>query len=133
VARILVVDDDPLFLAIMSRTLDKARHDVVAVSDCSKAIDLVQKEAFDALVCGFVVADPAALHVIRHARHHAPVLAIIAIAGGKPHGKSLHADVVNMARAVGATAVVKKPFELHDFVATVEAALAPQKASVTGS
>jgi len=131
-ARILVVDDDPLFLAIMSRTLENSRHEVVAVSSGGKAIELLQKEAFDALVCDLVLPNPSGLQVIREARHRSAEMPIIAISGGKAQGKTVHVDVFNMARAVGATSVVKKPFELYDFVTTVEAALEAQKASAVG-
>ena len=119
-ARILVVDDDPLFLAIMSRSLEDARHDVVTSTDGAIAIDIFGKIVFDALVCDLVLPNQSGLQVIRHARHAAPELAIVAISGGKAQGKSVHVDVLKMAEAVGADAVVKKPFEVFQFVSTVE-------------
>ncbi len=123
-ARILVVDDDPLFLAIMSRALEDARHDVVTATQASKAIELFSKIGFDAVVCDLVLPDQSGLQVIREARHQAPNLAIVAISGGKSQGRSVHVDVLKMAQLVGADAVVKKPFEVFDFVSTVEATIA---------
>jgi len=122
-ARILVVDDDPLFLTIMSRALENARHEVTAVNDGANAIELFGEAPFDALVCDLVLPAPTGLKVIREARHRAPDVAIIAVSGGKSDGKSVHVDVFNMALAVGASTIVKKPFEVADFVAAVERTL----------
>jgi len=129
VARILVVDDDPLFLAIMSRSLEHARHDVVTATDGAKALEIFGKIAFDALVCDLVLPEQSGLQVIREARHQAPGVAIIAISGGKSQGRSVHVDVLNMAQLVGADAVVKKPFEVFDFVSTVERTIVARMAS----
>lgn len=123
-ARILVVDDDPLFLAIMSRSLEEARHDIVTATEAGKAIELFGKLAFDALVCDLVMPNQSGLQVIREARHQAPEVTIVAVSGGKSQGKSVHVDVLKMAQLVGADAVVKKPFEVFEFVATVERTIA---------
>src|ERR1700682_4625924 len=113
-ARILVVDDDPLFLAIMSRALEEARHDVVTATQASKAIELLDKIRFDAIVCDLVLPDQSGLQVIREARHQAPDVAIVAISGGKSQGRSVHVDVLKMAQLVGADAGVKEAFEVFD-------------------
>jgi CheY-like chemotaxis protein len=126
-ARILVVDDDPLFLAIMSRSLEDARHDVVTATEAGKASELFAKLAVDALVCDLVLPNQSGLQVIRDARHAAPDVAIIAISGGKANGRSVHVDVFKMAQLCGADAVVKKPFEVFDFISTVERAIAQRK------
>lgn len=132
-ARILVVDDDPLFLAIMSRSLEDARHDVVTATDAVAAMDLLGKLTCDALVCDLVLPNQSGLHVIRDARHSAPDLAIVAISGGKANGKKVHVDVLKMAQLAGADAVVKKPFEVFDFVSTVERALNSRKGTAAVS
>jgi CheY-like chemotaxis protein len=129
VARILVVDHDPLFLAIMSRSLERARHDIVTASEGVKAIEIFDKLALDAIVCDMVLPHQSGLHVIRHARHAAPDIAIIMVTSGKANGKDVHVDVIKMAQAAGADSVVKKPFEVHDFVAAVESTIAKRKQS----
>ena len=122
-ARILVVDDDPLFLAVMGRALERAEFAVVGVSDGAKALNLIMGEKFDALVCDLILPNPTGLQVIRHARDRFPDLPIVAISGGKSGGKSVHVDVFHVAQTIGATVVIKKPFEVHEFVATVVAAM----------
>ena len=122
-ARILVVDDDPLFLAIMSRSLEKARHDIVTATDGAKAIEIFGQLDCDALVCPLIMAK-AGLQLIREARHQSATVAIVALTGGRGPSHSVNNDIVKMGEAVGADTVMRRPFEVHDFVATVEAAIA---------
>jgi DNA-binding response OmpR family regulator len=123
VARILVVDDDPLFLAIMSRSLEKARHDIVTATDVDKAIELFGQLEIDALVCPLIMAK-AGLQLIREARHQSATVAIIALTGGRGPSHTVNNDIVMMAQAVGADVVIRRPFEVHDFIATVEGTIA---------
>lgn len=48
--RILIVDDEPEILAIVSRWLSKSGHEVVATSDPGRAIDLVQTSDFNVVL-----------------------------------------------------------------------------------
>ena len=121
-AHILVVDADPLFLAIMSRSLEKARHDVVTATDPAVALDLFGKLDCDAVVCAMVLPDHGAMDFIREARHKAAAMPIIAVV--KAQMPYLNPDIVRMIQAIGADEVMKKPFETHDFVATVERTIA---------
>lgn len=131
-ARILVVDDDPLFLAIMSRSLEKARHDIVTATDVAKAIELFGQLECDALVCPLIMAK-AGLQLIRDARHQSATIAIIALTGGRGPSHTVNNDIVMMAEAVGADAVMRRPFEVHDFIATVEATIAARTQEDTAS
>jgi DNA-binding response OmpR family regulator len=132
-ARILVVDDDPLFLAIMSRSLEKARHEIVISSDPSKAIDIFAQAECEAVVCALTLPDHASMEFIRAARHHAPDLAIIAVVAGKAHLPDLNPDIVRMLQAIGANEVVKKPFEVLDFIARVELTIALRRQAAATS
>ena len=126
-ARILVVDEDPLFLAIMSRSLEKARHDIVTATDASKAIEIFGKLKCDAVVCALVLPDSASMEFIRAVRHRTGDMAIVAVVTGKAYLPQLNPDIVRMIVAIGADDVVKKPLEVHDFVATVERTIALRK------
>lgn len=122
-ARVLAVDDDLFFLAMMRSALEQERHEVVTATKGEEAIQLFLNDKFDVLVCDLVLPDVSGLHVIREARHHAPRVAIVAISGGVSQGRSVHIDVLNMAKIVGANVIVKKPFAIPDFIAAVESAL----------
>lgn len=132
-ARILVVDDDPLSLAIMSRSLEKARHDIVACSDLAKAIDIFAQSECDAVVCALTLPSHVSMEFIRAARHHTPETVIIAVVAGKAHLPQLNPDIVHMVHAIGADEVIKKPFEVQEFIATIERTIALHKQQNTAS
>ena len=49
-ARILIVDDDPSLLRLLSLRLESEGHDVVAVDDAEKALRKLEDESFDLLM-----------------------------------------------------------------------------------
>ena len=132
-ARILVVADDPLALAIMSRSLEKARHEIVISSDPAKAVDIFSQNECEAVVCALTLPDHATMEFIRAVRHHAPDAVIIAVVAGKAHLPQLNIDIVHMLQAIGVDEAVKKPFEVLDFLATVERTIAQRKQKLAAS
>ncbi|MCE9523765.1 MAG: response regulator [Alphaproteobacteria bacterium] len=122
-ARVLVIDDDRLFSALMRRALDQHGHDVVLAVDGKSARESFAAQSFDAIVCDIVLPDETGLQILRDLRQSAPQTALIAVSGGKSAGRSIHIDVLHLAETMGVDAVVKKPFELSNFVFTVEGAL----------
>lgn len=119
-ARILVVDDDALFAALMRRALEQNDHYVAAVGEVAAAREAMQRETFDALVCDMVLPGESGLRLLREVRATNPNLALIAISGGMSAGRSVHVDVLQLAQSLGTDAVVKKPFDLQRFTSTVE-------------
>lgn len=126
-ARVLVVDDDKLFAALMRRALEQRGHEAVVVEDGKSARTALEASDLDAMVCDIVLPDESGLQILRHAKATKPELATIAISGGKSAGRSVHIDVLHLAETIGADAVVKKPFELSGFVTTVETALTTKR------
>ncbi|MBL9098551.1 MAG: response regulator transcription factor [Alphaproteobacteria bacterium] len=126
---VLVCDDDKLFAALMRRALQQRGHDVTVAEDAKSAREALAAGAFDVFVCDIVLPDENGLHVLRDARAAHPAMTLIAASGGKSDGRSVHIDVLHLAETLGADAVVKKPFELSSFVATVEGALAKRRLS----
>lgn len=131
--QILVCDDDKLFAALMRRALQQHGHDVTIAEDAKSAREALARGAFDAFVCDIVLPDENGLHVLRDVRQAHPAMTLLAVSGGKSDGRSVHIDVLHLAETLGADAVVKKPFELSSFVATVQGALAKRhRAQRTG-
>ena len=128
-ARILVVDDDALFGALMRRALDQRSHDVVLATDGKTAREALAAGTFDAIVCDIVLPDETGLQILRDMRASTPSMALIAISGGKSAGRNIPIDVLHLAQTLGTDAVVKKPFELSNFVATVEGTMSNKRNS----
>ena len=129
-ARVLVVDDDKLFSALMRRALEQRGHHVVLCENAATGRAALTSEEYDIIVCDIVLPDESGLHVLRDVRMSHPAMATIAISGGKSAaGRSVHIDVLHLAQTLGTDAVVKKPFELSNFVATVESTLLKKRAA----
>ena len=128
-ARVLVVDDDKLFSALMRRALEQRGHHVVLTDDAKSGRAALAAEEFDVIVCDIVLPDETGLHVLRDVHTNYPAMATIAISGGRSAGRSVHIDVLHLAQTLGTDSVVKKPFELTSFVANVEATYLKKRAS----
>jgi len=134
-ARILVIDDDALFSALMRRALEQRGHYVALAVDAKSGRESLKGQEFDALVCDILLPDETGLHILRDARNATPGVALVAISGGKVGGRGAHNDVLHLAQTLGVDAIVKKPFELSSFVATVEGAMTKKRrpASAAGA
>lgn len=78
-ARVLLVDDDPGVLSMVSRAFTEAGFSITTASTGAQAIDLVKSETFDLLVIDWGLPDRSGLEVIAAARaagEHAPVLVL---------------------------------------------------------
>ncbi|MCE9524013.1 MAG: response regulator [Alphaproteobacteria bacterium] len=122
-ARILVIEDDALFAALMRRALEKRGHYVVVSTTAQDGRDSLRREEFDALVSDIVLPGDSGLNVLRDARANAE-LALIAISGSNAGADKARLDVLQLAHSIGVDAIVRKPFELSSFVTTVEGAIA---------
>jgi two-component system, chemotaxis family, chemotaxis protein CheY len=113
---VLLVDDDDSFRNAMVRILTGAGH---AVRDLPSGRDVVKelaKSPVDVLVTDLIMPDVEGLETIRSVRRHHPDLPIIAISGG---GRLTPASYLTMARGVGASDVLEKPFEPAQLVAMI--------------
>lgn len=127
-ARILVVDDDALFLRVMRSALELHGHSVACASDGESCRAQLAQERFSAMVCDIFLAGRSGLQLMRNVRADYPDLTIIAISDGTANGRSLHIDVLELARETAADAVVKMPIEPRSFAAAVDRAIAaPRK------
>ncbi len=132
-ARILVVDDDTLFSALMRRALEQRGHHVALAVDAKSGRESLNGEQFDALVCDILLPDETGLHILRDARKRTPGVALVAISGGRPGGRGPHSNVLHLAQTLGVDAIVKKPFELSSFVATVEGAMTKKQSAASAA
>ncbi len=124
-ARVLVLDDDKLFGALMRRGLGQRSHEVTVTETATEARASLAAAPFDAMVCDLILPDENGLHLLREICAAYPAMATIAISGGRAGA----VDLLHLAQTVGVDAVVKKPLELNSFVATVENAFVTKQAA----
>jgi DNA-binding response OmpR family regulator len=116
-SHVLLVDDDDSFRKAMVRILTSAGH---TVRDLPSGLDVCRALAeapVDILVTDLIMPDVEGLETIRTVRRENSTLPIIAISGG---GRLTPASYLTMARGVGATDVLAKPFEPAKLVAMIE-------------
>jgi CheY-like chemotaxis protein len=110
---ILVVDDDPDVLRLLSSILSTAGYRVLEASDGKQAVARFTEEPADLLITDLIMPEQEGVQTITTLMHNYPRLKTIAISGAA-RGKYL-----KIAGMLGAHAVLQKPFHKQDLLDTV--------------
>jgi two-component system response regulator PilR (NtrC family) len=116
-ARILVVDDEPSILSVMTTLLKAEGYEVVPESSGEKAKHLLGEQEFDLLLCDIYMKPVDGMEVLQFARDHRPALSVIMITA---YGS---VDTAVKALKLGAFDYVTKPFKVDELLITVQRAL----------
>jgi CheY-like chemotaxis protein len=111
VARILLADDDDQLRGLMRHALERAGHDVVAVSDGLAAVRLATQRSIDLFLCDLCMPNLDGIETIWHFRAVFPVVPVIAM--------SAMMDRLSTASKLGAAGVLAKPFSVAKLLALV--------------
>ena len=124
-AKVLVVDDDEVILALIVALLEGLQHEVTAVRSGREAIGAHRQDSFDLVITDIYMPDMDGLEVIRAFAHSAQKPPIIAMSGG---GSLARMDPLPAAERFGASAIIYKPVDpaaLEQLVTTLLAAKRP--------
>jgi EAL domain-containing protein (putative c-di-GMP-specific phosphodiesterase class I)/CheY-like chemotaxis protein len=113
-ARVLTVDDDPLILALVRRTLSRAGFAVDSAADGREALSQIAANRYDVIVTDVRMPTLGGLDLLRAVRSHDLDVPIVLMTG-KPDFDSAHAAV-----EYGAFRYVVKPFDPRALLAVVE-------------
>jgi EAL domain-containing protein (putative c-di-GMP-specific phosphodiesterase class I) len=114
-ADILVLDDDPSVLELVSRSLSHAGHEVTAVGNGQAAISHMCHRPYDVAVVDYGMPPPDGLEVLRQLRDRQPGCARILLSGVLELPVIM--DAVNNGEV---SAVVAKPFDPKELIEMVE-------------
>jgi CheY-like chemotaxis protein len=121
-ARVLVIDDSPTVLEIVSERLMAAGHEVLQASDGKPGLALFLRSSPDLVISDMVMPEMDGFEVLRAIRVAAPATPLILMSGG---GRSLRLDdLLRTARLLGAWQVLRKPFSAEALLDVVGEALA---------
>lgn len=120
-SKILVIDDNENVRAVLIEVLEGEGYQVVSADNGRHGVDLFRSEKPDLVITDLIMPEKEGIETIREIRTDSPAARIIAISGG---GRSYSADYLKLARALGASDVIKKPFDPDDLAATVRNRLA---------
>jgi two-component system cell cycle response regulator CpdR len=117
-ARILIAEDDDSMRHFLAKALQRAGHEVIAVSNGGDALPVLGEGGFDLLVADIVMPQMDGIELVQRAAAVDPELRIMFITG-------FAAVMLNNGRRSDYPAkVLSKPFHLRDLVDEVERVLA---------
>ncbi len=116
-ARILLVDDEPSILNVLSTLLKQEGHDAVPVRGGEKALEVLKADRFDLIISDIRMAPVDGMQLLKVARKDHPSTAVIML--------TAYGSVETAVEAMkeGAYDYVTKPFKVDELLITVDRAL----------
>jgi len=111
--RILVVDDDPLVLDLLSITVSSFGFECVEANDGRMAMEILEKEAFAIVVTDMVMPEVDGMQLLEHIKSHYPETSVIVVTGYT--GTFSYVDVIK----AGASDFILKPFNADELQAKI--------------
>jgi CheY-like chemotaxis protein len=128
-AHILVIDDDAAVQKTLTAVLEGSGYEVQCADDGRHGVRAFRTRRPDLVICDIIIPDIEGIQTIMELRSLAPDCPIIAISGGARFG---NCDFLRIARQLGVSGAVSKPFEINDLLQTVAAHL-PASSSASAS
>lgn len=111
--RILLVDDDPVNLFVLTRSLRVAGFATVSAANGETALKLLDAEEFDAVVSDVRMPRMDGIELLQNIRAHFPSLPVILMTG------LVEDDIREAASTWGATALFQKPVDRTDLILAI--------------
>jgi len=80
-SRVLLVDDEPSILSVLSTLMKSQGHDATPVLGGDKALELLQSESFDLMISDIRMSPVGGLELLRSAKSRHPGMAVIMCTG----------------------------------------------------
>src|SRR3954465_62900 len=119
-ARILLIDDDPLLRNMIRQILELDGHSGVGAANGAVAMQRWSEQPADLILTDILMPEKDGLEVIRELRRQCPEVKIIALSGGN---RKIGFDALAVASRFGAAATIEKPFQLEVLRSTIERVL----------
>jgi len=114
--RILLIDDNGPLRRTLEKVLQRNGYQVQVAADGGAALKLFVQQPFDLVITDLIMPGKEGLETIIELRHLQPALKVIAMSGG---GLGNAGDYLAMARTLGATHALAKPFPYSQLLETV--------------
>jgi DNA-binding NtrC family response regulator len=120
IARILVVDDDPYFLRVLSRILTGENFQVKTAEGTAAAAQILQQNSFDLVISDLRLPDGDGLSLLQEIRKSGSEIPVVILTA---YGE---VDSYLEAMNAGATEYLNKPVKSEELVAVVRSCLRPR-------
>ncbi len=121
-AKIILVDDEPSILSVLSVLLKAEGYEVVPVDSGVKASELIKTTPFDLMITDIRMRPVDGMTLLKQAREQQPSMSVLMITG---YGS---VETAVEALKVGAFDYITKPFRVDELLITVQRALEYNKA-----
>lgn len=102
--KLLVVDDDPDIVNILSCTMKESGYEVDEANDGIEAVELIQNNSYDVAIIDSIMPKMKGAEVCKFIKTHYPNMYIIGISG--------YPDSLNKLKNEGADICFTKPFNI---------------------
>ncbi len=124
--KVLIIDDEEFVRLTLGQILKKAGFDVIDAANGELGLRKLRQQPVDLVITDIIMPEKEGIETIMDIRRDFPDLPIVAISGG---GRSGNTDFLKVARALGATETLQKPFRVNEVLQAVHGALADTKAA----
>ena len=118
-AKILVVDDDPIVKEMLKQMLERASHEVTVSENGKEALKILQEGQWpDLIITDIIMPEKDGIEFVRKVRKLNKEIKIIAISGGARFLEPDH--VLHTIKLIGADLVFAKPLDRQEVLESVE-------------
>jgi DNA-binding response OmpR family regulator len=128
---VLVIEDDASVGAAIQMMLDHEGYATVHAPDADAGMRIFEASSFDLVVVDIFMPGANGLETIAELRNRAAAVPILAMSGFRFRNSTDQGlDFLDLAKAVGATACLRKPFIREQLIAAVRTSLESAISSV---
>lgn len=118
--KILVLDDEANYVQMLYDLLDQRGFDAEMMTNPIVALERIHEEEFDLVIADYKMPEMNGVEFLKEVRKSYPKLPVIMISG------FMNAPELLKVANIGVTLVLKKPFDLADFLENVRRFAAPR-------
>jgi DNA-binding response OmpR family regulator len=116
-ARILIIDDEAMILNMLVKILEREGYETITASGGKDGIKIHRENPADLIITDLIMPEKDGLETIMELRRDFQDVKIIAMSGG---GKIDPETYLQIAKTMGAIEIITKPFDLREFLKTVQ-------------
>lgn len=113
---ILVVDDEPMIREGLKVALEMEGHKAITASDGNEAMRMLNEANPQLVITDIIMPESDGIEVICNVKEINPDIKILAISGG---GRISAKDHLKIAKQLGATGILAKPFSTEDLICEI--------------
>jgi two-component system, chemotaxis family, sensor histidine kinase and response regulator PixL len=115
-ARIVVIEDDPMFRHAVSVNLTRVGHRVTEARNGKEALQLLPAAHAELIIADIVAPETVGFEVLQQLQQQRPLVKVIVTLG---EGCAHQTDCRELAKYLGAASVMAKPFSVEELLCAV--------------